>query len=179
MSTHNVRDFEHWKNGELIYDSDKDPYTMQFIQKVLYGRHNVVVLIQTTDSNLFGVFHSFIPTQDEVKNGPKQYNETPNDDKMFLFSIKRHDESQFTFKIFNKMLKQTKSSLGLCATEKDGQYIYWIGNAIYLIGKIGEKKSQTNVYIHHYYEMTTNSDLIGYSEREKWFGVDRFCVIQL
>ena len=67
---------------------------MKFIQRCLYNKRDVSILIHTNDNDIIGSFHSCFPNQSLIKQNGNIYNHT--DMSCLLFKMFRNDQPKTT-----------------------------------------------------------------------------------
>ena len=76
------------KSFEILYDTRKDEYHIKTIQQILYGKKNIITLIQTNENDIFGSYHSSISTKKQMLNEIKHSGWIwENDNEMFISKI--------------------------------------------------------------------------------------------
>ena len=91
-----IKEWTQMKCGEIVFDSNIhnwDMGTSEFDAKI-FGRSDVVILIEDTKNNLFGGYiHAQINNYYNVRNGQWQLNNRIRDEKAFLFSLRNNGRS--------------------------------------------------------------------------------------
>ncbi|GAB1222669.1 hypothetical protein ENUP19_0121G0020 [Entamoeba nuttalli] len=175
-----LESLKQWTNCtqfQIIYDTRVEEFTIQQIQRILYGKDNIVLLIQTVENDLFGTYHSQIPTKRIVQQ-PQQFSNWigKSDENIFLFSLNNHNSPNNPLKFLSKAL--TETCLCLNTNESHFEIVLWISYCINLLKPLNSSKSFVFHSIKDYFYVNSPDDLLGKPNFMSTFIPKRFLILQ-
>ena len=169
-----------WTNAnkfETLYDSRYDEYTIEKMQRSIYNRRKVIIMIYTKDGDIFGSYHSKVSSQSTIRNSLHVNGwvwETSND--MFIFSLYNHSNPNQQPQKFTQK-EDCDCCLSLKNNEKDWEYVHWLCWCVQIMKPMNVKKSFVNSLAKHF-NIPNDDVLTGSSGLCNTFAVERLIIFQ-
>ncbi|ELP91856.1 hypothetical protein EIN_397360 [Entamoeba invadens IP1] len=160
-----------------IYDSRKDDYSNESVQHVLYGKHNIFVLIETPENDIFGVFHKTVTTQKRAEGfSPMNGWVWDYDPEMYIFVLKNHTAPEAEPKRFER-IGFSEASLGIYLQENHFEMVYFISDVLSLLDPLYKNKSFIANGISKQFKME-GDELIGRHGLSGGFSISRMLIVE-
>ncbi|KAL7719829.1 TLDc domain-containing protein [Entamoeba marina] len=175
---HHLTEWTNCSSFVPLFDSRYDELTIQTFQRKMYNKQNVVILIQTTDDDMFGTYHAHV-TPKSVINRRRLASgwEWEYDEKMFLFSLHNHTNPGHPMKWDQR--DSSMCSLSLKQDEEQFEIIYWMCWCIQVLKPLNQPKSFVLDALQKHFEGIESSDvLIGKYGILNSFSVSRIFVLE-